>query len=494
MLSRIARLMCLAVLMAFASSQGATAQTAEAVVAESARAMGIEGLNSIRIYGSGANYALGQNNNAEGPWPRTNLNDFTRWIDFAQPATRATATTFAVPVTGGAAAAAPFIQFAGPANLGWGQHLEIWTTPWGFLKGAQANGATVETRTVEGTRFRVVTWSPPQKSPGGQPYRVVGYIGPDNLVHGVETWVENPIFGDLRVETAFMNYRELNGLKFPTSIVQKRAGWPTFEAQLLGVEANPADIAERVVAPAPPPGFGGPPPAPAAGAAPGAPPPASEQLAPGVWRIRGAYNALAVEFADHVVLFEPGPQNEDRARAIIAETKRVIPTKPIRYGVISHHHFDHTSGLPAVVAEGITIVTPKVNEAFLEGALSAPRTLAPDAIAQSGKRPVVEGFEGDKHVFQDATRTFEIHVIKGLPHADGLVVGYLPAERILVYADMFNLPPAANPVPSPPVFGTGVFLANIERLGLQPERIMSIHSLNPDRLTSVADIRASLGR
>jgi len=23
----------------------------------------------------------------------------------------------------------------------------------------------------------------------------------------------------------------------------------------------------------------------------------------------------------------------------------------------SHHHFDHTSGLPAVVAEGITIVT-----------------------------------------------------------------------------------------------------------------------------------------
>jgi hypothetical protein len=39
-----------------------------------------------------------------------------------------------------------------------------------------------------------------------------------------------------------------------------------------------------------------------------------------------------------------------------------------------------------------------------------------------------------------------------------------------------------------------VFLANIERLGLNPERIMSVHSLNPDRLTSVADIRASLGR
>ncbi len=489
MMSRIARFVCMAVLAAIAFAQGAAAQTAEAVIAEASRAMGTEGLNSIRIYGSGANYTVGQNNNANGPWPRTNLNDFQRWIDFTQPATRATATTWAVPVLGGAAAAAPFNQYAGPANLAWGQHLEIWTTPWGFLKGAQANGATVENKTMEGIDFRVVTWSPPQKSPGGQPYRVVGYIGPDNLVHRTQTWVENPIFGDLAVETAFRNYRELNGLKFPSSIVQSRAGWPTFEAQLLGIQANPADIAERAVAP-PPPNFPAPPP-PAPGAA---PPPASEMLAPGVWRIRGAYNALAVEMADHVVLFEPGPQNEDRARAIIAETRRVIPNKPIRYGVISHHHFDHTGGIAAVVAEGITIVTPKVNEGFLERALTAPRTLAPDAVAASGKQPLIEGFEGDKHVFQDATRTFEIHVIKGLPHADGLVVGYLPAEKILVYADMFNLPPAASPVPNPPVVGTGVFLANIERLGLQPERIMSVHSLNPDRLTSVADIRASLGR
>jgi len=491
MVSRFVRMAALALFLALGFTQGAMAQTAEAVVAESARAMGIEGLNSIRIYGSGANFTVGQNNNAEGPWPRTNLNDFTRWIDFTQPATRATATTWAVPVQGGAAAAGPFNQYAGPSSP-WGQNLEIWTTPWGFLKGAQANGASVETRQIEGVEFRVVTWSPPQKSPGGQSYRVVGYIGPDSLVHGVETWVDTPIFGDMRVETAFENYRDLNGLKFPTSITQKRGGFPTFEAQLLGVQANPADIAERAVAPPP---FVPPAPPPAvAGAAPAPPPPASELLAPGVWRIRGAYNALAVEFADYVVLFEPGPQNEARAQAIIAETKRVIPNKPIRYGVISHHHADHTGGLAAVVAEGITIVTPQVNARFLQNALSAPRTLAPDAIPASGRQPVVEGFMGDKRVFQDATRTFEIHVIKGLPHADGLVVGYLPAERILVYADMFNLPPAANPVPSPPVVGTGVFLANIERLGLQPDRIMSIHSLNPDRLTSVADIRASLGR
>ncbi len=477
----------LAALLALGLVRTAAAQTAEAVVAEAARTLGIDGLDAIRLYGSGASYTVGQNNNAEGPWPRTNLNDFNRWIDFTQPATRATAVTWAVPVQGGAAAQGAYNQYAGPQSP-WSQALELWTTPWGFLKGAQANGATLSRETADGVAYRVLTWSPAQRSPGGQPYKVVGYIGADGLVHRVDTWIENPIFGDLAVETTFADWRELDGLRFPSTITQKRAGWPTFEVQLLGVQANPADIAERAVAPiqtAPVP------PAPAPGAA---PPPASEQLAPGVWRIRGAYNALAVEFADYVVLFEPGPQNEARGKAVIAETRRVIPGKPIRYGVISHHHFDHTGGLSAVVAEGITIVTPKVNERFLETALSAPRTLAPDAIAASGRQPVVEGFDGDLRVFEDATRRFEIHVIKGLPHADGLVVGYLPNERILVYADMFNLPPADRPVPDPPVVGTQVFLANIERLGLAPERIMSVHSLNPDRLTSVADIRASLGR
>jgi hypothetical protein len=150
--------------------------------------------------------------------------------------------------------------------------------------------------------------------------------------------------------------------------------------------------------------------------------------------------------------------------------------------------------LPAVVAEGATIVTHEVNKAFLERALNAPRTLAPDSMAKSGRKPKIEGFSGDKRVLQDATRTMEIHLIQGLPHADGLVVGYLPRERILVYADMFNLPVPLGSVPNPPVVGTQVFLANIERLQLNPERIMSVHSLNPDRTTTVDEIRRSLGR
>jgi glyoxylase-like metal-dependent hydrolase (beta-lactamase superfamily II) len=477
----------------------AAAQDAKTVISNASKAMGVEGLNAIHFYGVAQNGNLGQNNNANQPWPMANANDYVRAIDFTQPASRATWVNYAVPVTGGAAAQAPGQQNITPQNAAWAQQLEIWITPWGFLKGAAANSATVRSQTLDGRRYQAVTWNAPIKSPGGQPYRVVGYINNQNLVERVQTWVENPMFGDMLVDAEYTHYRDNNGLKFPAQIVQRRGGWPFFSAYILGAHPNPANLQQLLTVP-PAAGRGGGPGggAPAGGRAGGAggaqAPAASEKLAEGVFRIRGAYNALAVEFADHVLLFEPGPQNEARAQEIIAETKRVIPNKPIRYGVISHHHFDHTSGLPAVVAEDITIVTPEVNKTFLERALSAPRTLAPDSLSKSGRKPKIEGFTGDRRVFQDGTRTFEVHVIKGLPHADGLVVGYLPKERLLVYADMFNLPPADNPVPDPPVVGTRVFLENIERLKLDVDRIMSVHTLNPDRLTSVADIRASLGR
>jgi len=467
-------------------------ENAKAIVANASKAMGADNLTSITFYGSGANFNLGQNNNANMPWPRTNINDYSRSIDFANSLSRATWQTYAVPVTGGAATLAAGQQTITAQNTAWAQQLEIWTTPWGFLKGAAANNATVKSQTVGGRKYNVVTWNTTQKAPSGIAYRVVGYINANNLVEKVDTWIENPVFGDMLVENEYTHYRDANGVKFPSDMVQKRAGWPTFEAQILGINVNPANI-QQLVTPPPPAGRGG---GQGGAGGPGAAPagPTSEKLADGVYRINGAYNALAVEFADHILLFEPGPQNEARAQAIIAETKKVIPNKPIRYGVISHHHFDHTSGLPAVVAEGITIVTHETNRAFFMNALSAPRTLAPDSMSKSGKKPKVEGITGDKRVFQDATRTVEIHLIKGLPHADGLLVAYLPKEKILAYADMFNLPTAAQPVPTPPVVGTMVFLDNIERLKLDPERVMSVHSLNPDRLTSVADIRASLGR
>jgi hypothetical protein len=295
------------------TSTAAFAQDVKTVLANASKAMGVDNLNSVHYYGAAANFQVGQSNNANGQWPRTNVNDYMRAIDFTQSAARASGVTFAAPVTGGPAAQGAFNQNITATNTGWAQQLEIWTTPWGFLKGATANNATAKAQTVGGKRYNVVTWMTTQKAPSGASYPVVGYINPQtNLVEKVETKLEHPFFGDMLIENIYTEYREGGGgIKFPAFMVQKRVGQPTFEAQLLGAFANPANLQQLMTPPArgggPGPGAGAPAGGPPAGGAPGGAPadagPTSEKLAEGVWRLNGPYNALAVEFRDHVVLF-----------------------------------------------------------------------------------------------------------------------------------------------------------------------------------------------
>ena len=75
----------------------------------------------------------------------------------------------------------------------------------------------------------------------------------------------------------------------------------------------------------------------------------------------------------------------------IAETQRLFPNKRIKFVVNTHPHFDHLSGLPPFVAEGITILTDDNSKYFVEQALASPRTLLGDTLAQSRKKPKVEG-------------------------------------------------------------------------------------------------------
>lgn len=471
-------------------TQPTAAQDANSAIAAASKAMGLDGVNSVTYWGSGANYNLGQSNNASADWPRVNLNDYRRTINFAQPTLRATAVTWAAPPQGAPASQGAFQQLATAANPGWAQHLDIWVSPWGFLKGAAANNATVKAQTIAGRRFNVVTWNAPQKSPSGQPYRVVGYINPQNMVEKVETWLENPIFGDMLVETNYSQWRQTStGLMYPSFIEQRRGGGRTFDAQILGAQANPSDLQALLTPPPAPAGAGG-------QGGPGGQPAQvtsqSEKLAEGVYRIYGGYNAVAVEFADHIFVYEGAPQNEARTMANFAEIKRLIPNKPIRFAVLSHHHFDHTSGLPATVAEGARIVSHESNKAFFERALAAPRTLAPDAMSTSGKKPVFDPVVGDKRVFSDATRTLELHLVKGLPHADGMLMMYLPKEKVLAYADIYNAGPAGQVAPR--IVATEVWVENLDRLKLDFDKAVSAHAPNPDRPITRAEIYASVGR
>ncbi len=462
-------------------SMGTGAQDAKTIVANATKAMGAENLSSITYSGSAANGNFGQSKAIAGPLAVTTITNYTRAIDLAQPASRATGTTMP-PVIPGAPApqAGVFNQNITPANTAWTQQLEIWVTPWGFLKGAATNNATVRSQKIGGRAYDVVSWMPAQKAPSGQPYRLTGYIDDKNMVDRVETWVEHPILGDLQVETSYAGYQDFGGLKAPTKIVQKRAGLVTFEATITSAAANPANLTQLMTPPPPAGGAGrgAAPPGPAA-----APAVASEKMADGVYRITGGYVALAVEFKDHIVVLEGG-QNEARGIAVLAEARRVIPNKPIKYVVNTHAHFDHASGLAPFAADGITIITHQNNKAYLEKALSAPRTLVGDNLAKASKKPKVEA-AGEKRVLKDEMHTIELHHIQNLEHSDGMLVAYLPKEKILFTAD-FNIPAQGQP-PAPAI---ATLVQNIERLKLDFEGHVLVHAPTPDRPMTRADLMA----
>ncbi len=466
-------------LLAMLMAAGAAAQATDSTVAAAIKAMGAEGLTSITYSGSASTGNFGQSKTIAGPLATTTVSNYTRAIDLAQPASRATGTT-QPPTIPGAPPPPPgtLNQNITPANAAWTQQLEIWVTPWGFLKGAAANKATVKPQRIGGKAYNAVVWSPPAKSPSGAAYTVTGYVNDQNMVERVETWVEHPVAGDLHVDTSYSGYQDFGGVKVPTKIVQKRAGLTTFEATITSASANPANITELLTPPAAGAGRGG---APAAQA----PPPTvqSEKMADGVYRITGGYVALAIEFKDHVVVLEGG-QSEARGLAVIAETKKVIPNKPIRYVVNTHAHFDHASGLAPFASEGIAIITHANNRDYLEKVLSGPRTLAGDSLAKSKRKPKVES-AGNKRELKDDTRSVELHHVKGLEHSDGMLVVFLPKERILFTGD-FNIPAAGQP--AAPAIAT--LIANVDRLKLDFERHVLVHAPIPDRPLTKADLLA----
>ncbi len=209
------RKLTLAALLAFLPA-AASAQSAGPVVAAASKAMGAETLNSITYSGTARNGAFGQSKaigDPMGPVNVTQITQYTRTINFGTPAdssalvSRATGPT-QPPTVPGVPPPMPgvFNQniTAMQANTNWNQGLNIWTTPWGFLKGAAANNATVRQQGGQ----QVVSFSPPLKSPSGQAYTVTGYINNQNQVTKVETRVDNAVVGDLLVEFEYLELPE----------------------------------------------------------------------------------------------------------------------------------------------------------------------------------------------------------------------------------------------------------------------------------------------
>jgi glyoxylase-like metal-dependent hydrolase (beta-lactamase superfamily II) len=455
------------------AAPGAQAQDTKTVISAASKAMGADDLKTISYSGNGTEFSFGQAYNANSPWPSWPDKSYTRTISYEAPGWRVDRVLDTIPPDrkGGGLPPGPTQTVLLNPNSAWAQQADLWLTPYGFLKAAASNNATVTSQTMGGKKFTVVSFTAPSKA------KVNGYINADNMVERVETWIDNPMLGDTEWDATYTGYKDFGGVKFPAHIVQNQGGSPILDINVTDVRANaPANLQ-------PPQGGGG-------GGAPAA---TSQKLADGVYLILPAYAALAVDFKDYIVIVE-GPQSEARANAIIEEAKRDIPNKPIRYVVNTHNHFDHSSGLRTFIAEGATIVTYQSNKAYYEKIFAQPHTLAPDRQSEAKKKISIETV-GDKKVLTDGNHIIELYRLVGSNHNDGLLAAYLPKEKILVEADAFNPPAQVNGPPVMPVpAGTANLVDNIRRLKLDVETIVPIHYPADGRKVSVAELWRAAGK
>jgi flavorubredoxin len=174
----------------------------------------------------------------------------------------------------------------------------------------------------------------------------------------------------------------------------------------------------------------------------------------------------------------------------LAKIKETVPGKPIKYLVLTHHHSDHAGGFREYVAEGATIVTTAGNKSFLEKAVAVQSTLLPKFSLQNKLK--IEIVENKKRVFQDDKHVVELYDVGPNPHANEMLVAYLPKEKILFQADMLNAAPNGS---IPIAQDTTVsFSEKLQQLGLQVDKIYGVHGrpATPEELrTSVEKRRAS---
>jgi len=216
---------------------------------------------------------------------------------------------------------------------------------------------------------------------------------------------------------------------------------------------------------------------------------AKVEIGRGVWllqEVTNAYNVLVVSFKDHVMVVEPASSDAESKRAIAA-VKELAPGKPIKYIVATHHHEDHAAGVRAYIAEGATLVTTAGNRGYFERIAGSKRTIAPDDLSARPRKPTFE-MVTKRRAFSDGERTVELVDVGPSPHADEILVAYLPEEKLVFQADLFGVGWGA-PVPAGNATSAH-FAKRLQELGLDAERIVAVHG----RTATRAELQESVGR
>jgi glyoxylase-like metal-dependent hydrolase (beta-lactamase superfamily II) len=364
--------------------------------------------------------------------------------------------------------------------------LDLWLNPHGFLKAAMLPGANPKAmwRWELGEMGRDGPTTSPEKvivvsiTMLGK-YRVDATINPRNMLQRIHTWVPDSVLGDMNYEHEFSDASYVDvggGVRFPTDW-HHHDGWDdNFQAQSINAGHNGfggtfKDIRPNVCAD----------PVTVPDSVRQATFPVrveTQTLAAGVYLLGGAsHNSVAVEFRDFAAVVE-APLDERRNLAVIEEVVRLIPNKPIRFLVNTHQHHDHIGGLRTYMHIGATIITHWKNfDFYTRDVLNySQRTLQPDAVSLWPPTELAEGYQYERvtenYVVTDGTRSMHLYYVQPLQHAEGMLMAYLPAERMVIQADLLD---THVPLPATPSAANRSFFNQVQALKLDVQQIVPIH-------------------
>ncbi len=311
----------------------------------------------------------------------------------------------------------------------------------------------------------------------------------NGFVTAFEYRVDLPLSGDTVIRWVYDDYRRTGDLLLPAGYSIFIGGRPWKRVQWRAAAHTPSDsavfeIPEGVpVPPAPQPPSG----VPAAG-----PEPRVVERAPGIWqvqRLRSGFHPIFIELDEYVVAFEAptgwlemhevpasnfteGATSSSVAEELIRLIHETVPGKPIRSVVLSHFHNDHSGGVRAFIAEGATVVTTAPGRAVVERAIRNPHTIHPDRLSREPRTAKLEVVSG-KHVITDGSRRVELIEVEN-EHAAGMLVAWVPAEKLLFVSDLFL--PLGKRFPSKAELPMNLaFVRWLDRSGLDPEIVLAIH-------------------
>lgn len=442
-------------------SQTATQPAAVQLLERAEQAMAVRSLQRIQFIAQGTASAIGQSFEPSRAWPRLQYTGYAFLADYTHSASREEIVRTRSEALGGPPGQGEqrLVQFyrekaawnmLGPVPLAMPSLVQeraamLWSTPHGAVVAARRN---LENVRLQGARTLVFQQA-------GQ-FDMTVVFNAVYQVQEVRTLFSHAVLGDVQVVHRYSNYQKFGDTPFPMRIVQSWAGQTTLNLSVQQVQTNTSfiittpvsvrDAADRVL---------------------------PQRLADGVWLLTGGgHHSVAIAMQDHVVLVD-SPLSDARAQAMRETLATLAPDKPIRQVISTHPHFDTVAGIRGLVAHGAEVVVAESHRAFFHRMLAEKHTMPPDTLAKATVQPLISGVIGQR-TLRDDSRTIEIYAIQGSQHAKDHLMVVLPAEKLLIQVDVYTPAPAFSVPPKPPASAHVNLLANIERLQLDIERIVSL--------------------